>query len=65
MKWERLSVEQITAILQQAALGAPVLELCRTYGVSEQRHHRWKKVHGVMPPSAARELKSRRVRAAA
>jgi hypothetical protein len=51
MKRERFSVEQITAILQQTALGAPVLELCGTYG--------------VMPPSAARELKSRRVRAAA
>lgn len=45
MKRKRFSVEQITAILQQAALGTPVLELCRTHGVSEQSFYRWKKIH--------------------
>jgi hypothetical protein len=35
MKRNRFSVEQITAILLQAALGTPVLELYRQHGVSE------------------------------
>ena len=29
-------MEQITAILKQAELGAPIAELCRQHGISEQ-----------------------------
>jgi putative transposase len=60
MKRKRFSVEQITAILQQAALGTPVLELCRQHGISEQSFYRWRKLYGSMPPSEARELKQLR-----
>ena len=60
MKRKRFSVEQITAILQQAALGTPVLELCRQHGVSEQSFYRWKKRYAGLAPSEARELKQLR-----
>jgi putative transposase len=60
MNRKRFSVEQITAILQQAALGTPVLELCRQHGVSEQSFYRWKKRYAGLAPSEARELKQLR-----
>ena len=60
MKKKRFSVEQITAVLQQAAGGVPVGDVCRQVGVSEQTFYRWKKVYGNMPPSEARELKQLR-----
>lgn len=60
MKKKRFSVEQISGILKQAELGAPIPELCRQHGVSEQSYYRWKKVYGGMEPSEARELKALR-----
>lgn len=60
MKKKRFSVEQIMGILKQAELGAPIPELCRQHGVSEQSYYRWKKVYGGMEPSEARELKALR-----
>lgn len=60
MKKKRFSVEQITAVLQQAASGIPVGDVCRQVGVSEQTFYRWKKEYGGMLPSEARELKQLR-----
>ncbi len=60
MKKKRFSVEQITAVLQQAAQGVPVGDLCRKVGISEQSFYRWKKVYGSLQPSEARELKQLR-----
>jgi putative transposase len=60
VKKKRFSVEQISGILKQAELGAPIPELCRQHGVSEQSYYRWKKVYGGMEPSEARELKALR-----
>ena len=57
---KRFSVEQITAVLQQAAHGVPVADLCRKVGMSEQSFYRWKKVYGGLQPSEARELKQLR-----
>ena len=57
---KRFSVEQITAVLQQAAQGVPVGDLCRKIGISEQSFYRWKKVYGGLQPSEARELKQLR-----
>ena len=57
---KRSSIEQITAILKQAELGTPAVELCRKVGISEQSFYRWKKVYGGMQPSEARELKQLR-----
>lgn len=60
MKKSRFSVEQITAVLQQAEGGVPVGDVCRQVGVSEQTFYRWKKDYGSMLPSEARELKQLR-----
>ena len=60
MKNKRFSVEQITGILKQAELGAPISGLCRQLGISEQSFYRWKKIYGGMEPSEARELKQLR-----
>jgi len=46
--------------LKQAELGAPIAELCRQHGISEQSYYRWKKIYGGMEPSEARELKALR-----
>ena len=56
MKKKRFSVEQITTVLTQAEAGAPVGELCRHVGISEQTFSRWKKAYGGMLPGEAREL---------
>jgi putative transposase len=60
VKKKRLSVEQITAVLQQADQGVPVGDLCRKVGISEKSFYRWKKVYGNLQPSEARELKQLR-----
>lgn len=60
MKKQRFSVEQVTAVLQQAEAGTPVGDLCRQVGISEQTFYRWKKSYGAMLPSEARELKQLR-----
>jgi len=60
VKKKRFAVEQITADLKQAELGAPVAELCRKFGISEQSFYRWKKLYGGMEPPEARELKQLR-----
>ena len=60
MKRKRVSIEQITVVLQQAEQGVPVGELCRKVGISEQSFYRWKKVYGGLQPSEARELKQLR-----
>jgi putative transposase len=50
-------VEQIVAVLKQAELGMPVLELVRKLGISEQTFYRWKKLYSGLQPDQARELK--------
>jgi putative transposase len=60
VKRKRFAIEQITGILKQAELGAPITELCRQHGISEQSYYRWKKIYGGMEPSEARELKQLR-----
>jgi len=57
---KRFSVEQISAVLEQAEAGIPVVELIRKVGISEQTFYRWKKVYGGLDPSQARELKQLR-----
>jgi putative transposase len=60
VKKKRLSVEQITSVLQQVAGGVPVGDVIRQVGISEQTFYRWKKTYGGMLPGEARELKQLR-----
>ena len=43
MKQKRFNVELIVAVLKQPKAGAPLAELIRRVGISEQTLHRWKK----------------------
>lgn len=57
MRKQRYSEEQIAFVLKQAELGAPVEEVCRKIGVSEQTFYRWKLKFGGMLPSDMRRLR--------
>ena len=48
---------QIVAILKQAELGIPVVELIRQVGVSEQTFYRWKKKYSGLEVDQVLELK--------
>jgi len=43
VKRKRFSVEQIVAVLKQAEVGVPIVEVCRHVGITEQTFYRWKK----------------------
>ena len=53
----RFSEEQIIGILREQEAGAPVKEIIRRHGVSEQSFYRWKAKYGGMDVSDARRLK--------
>ena len=57
MKTQRHTEEQIAFILQQVELGAPVQEVCRKIGVTEQTFYRWKNKYGGMLPSDIKRLR--------
>ena len=57
MKKKRFSVEQIVAVLKQAELGLPVVDLIRKVGITEQTFYRWKKQYSGMESVQIRELK--------
>lgn len=57
MKRKRFSVEQIVAILKQAEVGVPVVELCRQVGITEQTFYRWKKQYVGLEIDQVRQLK--------
>ena len=57
MKRKRFSVEQIVAILKQAEVGVPVVELCRQAGITEQTFYRWKKQYVGLEIDQVRQLK--------
>lgn len=57
MKRKRYTEEQIAFILKQVELGAPVQEVIRKVGVTEQTFYRWKKKYGGMLPSDIKTLK--------
>jgi putative transposase len=57
VKRKRFSVEQIVAVLKQAEVGVPVMELIRKVGISEQPFHRWKKQFTGLEVDQVRQLK--------
>jgi putative transposase len=57
VKRKRFSVEQIVAILKQAEVGVPVVELCRQVGIAEQTFYRWKKQYVGLEIDQVRQLK--------
>jgi putative transposase len=57
VKRKRFSVEQIVAVLKQAELGMPVVDIIRKVGISEQTFYRWKKLYAGLQSDQVRELK--------
>jgi putative transposase len=45
MRKKRFSGEQMIGVLKQAEVGAPVAEVIRKAGMSEQTFYRWKSMH--------------------
>ncbi len=57
MKRKRFSVEQMVAVLKQAEVGVPVVEVCRRVGITEQTFYRWKKQYVGLEIDQVRQLK--------
>jgi putative transposase len=57
VKRKRSSVEQIVAVLKQAQVGVPVVEVCRQVGITEQTFYRWKKLYVGLEIDQVRQLK--------
>ena len=57
MKKPRYSETQIFKILKEAEAGAPVPELCRTYGMSSASFYKWRAKYGGMEASDMARLK--------
>ena len=61
MARKRFTPEQIITMLREAEVllnqAAPVAEVCRKLGVSEQTYFRWRKEYGGMRVDQARRLK--------
>jgi len=57
VKRKRFSVEQIVAVLKQAEVGVPVVEVCRQVGITEQTFYRWKKQYVGLEIDQVRQLK--------
>jgi len=57
MKRKRFSVEQMVAVLKQAEVGVPVVEVCRRVGITEQTFYRWKKKYVGLEIDQVRQLK--------
>lgn len=56
MKKKRFSVEQMVGMLKQAEVGAPIGELVRQVGISEQTFYRWKKQYAKLEIDQVRQL---------
>ncbi len=57
MKKSAKSEQQIVAILKEAEVGVPVVDLCRQHGISQSTFYKWKAKYGGLDASALRRLK--------
>ncbi len=57
MRKKMFSEEQIALALRDVEAGAPVSEVCRKMGVSEQSFYRWKKKYVGMGITGLRRLR--------
>ena len=57
MKRSRFTDSQIMAVLKQAEVGTPVLDLCREHGVSSATFYKWRAKFGGMDVSMMAKMK--------
>lgn len=57
MKKSKFSEAQIATALRQVDAGAPVVEVTRALGVSEQTYYLWRKKYGQMAIAEIRRLR--------
>ena len=58
MKKSRFSEEHKTGILEQAAAGAQIRELCRKHGITETTFFRWRGKYGGLQVSEAKRSRA-------
>ncbi|MCO5297204.1 MAG: transposase [Fimbriimonadaceae bacterium] len=57
MKKSKFSEEQVVRILQEAASGKPVREVCTAHGVSEATFYVWRRKYGGMETQDVKRLR--------
>jgi len=57
MKRSRFTETKIVSILKEGEAGIPVVELCRSHGISQSTYYNWKAKYGGMEASDLRRLK--------
>jgi putative transposase len=55
---KRFTEEQIIGILQEAEIGAKVMDVCRKHGISDATYYNWKAKYGGMTVSDAGKLRA-------
>jgi putative transposase len=57
MKRQRHTEEQIIQVLQEAAAGAKVDDLCRRHAISQPTYYKWRQKFGGLEVNDARRLR--------
>jgi putative transposase len=58
MKQSRFTTEQIIAILKRAEAGEPIVDICRSAGISDTTFGRWRAKYGGLEINEAQRLRA-------
>ena len=57
MRKSRFSEPQIRKILQEGEAGVRIIDICRSYGISDVTFYKWRKKYGTLPSLDIRRVK--------